>query len=133
MATGECNCGAVAFEISAEISDVYVCHCSICRRATGANGIAVIVVPNEAFSWLRGREAIASWRKPDMDWETWFCRHCGSRVPGINDASRMFVPAGLLTTGAETLSVAHHIFVDSKACWDTIADDGQQHSGHIGG
>jgi hypothetical protein len=30
MALGECNCGAVAFEISAALADVFVCHCSIC-------------------------------------------------------------------------------------------------------
>ena len=40
MATGECNCGAVQFEIDAQLSGVFVCHCSICRRSTGSNGIA---------------------------------------------------------------------------------------------
>ncbi len=44
MATGECNCGAVQFEIAADLSGVFVCHCSICRRSTGSNGIAVVVV-----------------------------------------------------------------------------------------
>ena len=49
MARGECNCGAVAFEIDADISDVFVCHCSICRKFTGSNGIAVVVIDNNAF------------------------------------------------------------------------------------
>jgi hypothetical protein len=40
MARGECNCGAVAFEADADLSGVFVCHCSICRRSTGNNGIA---------------------------------------------------------------------------------------------
>jgi len=56
MARGECNCGAVAFEIDAELKDVYVCHCSICRRFTGAAGIAVLLVDNSAFRWLRGAD-----------------------------------------------------------------------------
>jgi len=34
MARGECNCGAVQFEIDADLTDVFVCHCSICRRST---------------------------------------------------------------------------------------------------
>ena len=29
MAEGACNCGAVKFEIDADLADVYVCHCSI--------------------------------------------------------------------------------------------------------
>ena len=127
MAKGACNCGAIAFEISRDLVDVFVCHCSICRRSTGSNGIAVVIVDNAHFRWLRGEHEIATWRKPDGDWQTWFCRVCGSVVPGINDDSRMFVPAGLLSEGDEALRVAHHIWVDSKAGWDEIGDDGRQH------
>ena len=127
MALGECNCGAVAFEISADLSGVFVCHCSICRRSTGSNGIAVVVIDNNAFRWIRGEELITSWKKPGADWQTWFCGICGSPVPGINDESRMFVPAGLISDGGESLAVIHHVWVDSKAVWDEIGDSGQRH------
>ena len=127
MVFGECNCGAVTFEINADLSDVYVCHCSICRRSTGSNGIAVVVIENQAFRWRSGEDQIATWKKPDADWQTWFCRNCGSPVPGINDDARMFVPAGSLSQGGESLTVKHHIWVDSKAVWDEIGDSGQQH------
>lgn len=127
MLKGECNCGSVAFEIDADLSDVFICHCSICRRSTGSNGIAVVVTDNSAFRWTRGTEQIATWEKPDAEWQTWFCRTCGSSLPGANDATRMFVPAGLIVDGGESLRVAHHIYVDSKAAWDEIGDDGRQH------
>lgn len=127
MAQGECNCGAVAFKVSADLSGVFVCHCSICRRFTGSNGMAVVVVGNDAFQWIRGEEHIGTWRKPNADWQAWFCRVCGSALPGANDVSRMFVPAGLISEGGEGLRVIHHIWVDSKADWDEIGDSGQQH------
>jgi hypothetical protein len=127
MARGECNCGAVSFEITTDLSDVIVCHCSICRRATGSNGIAVVVVDNNEFEWTGGEELITSWKKPDADWQTWFCRRCGSPVPGINDESRMFAPAGSIKDGGENLKVTHHIWVDSKATWDEIGDSGRRH------
>ncbi len=127
MAKGQCNCGAITFEIAAELSDVFICHCSICRRSTGSNGIAVLVVSNEDFRWTKGHEHIATWKKPDADWETWFCMTCGSRLPGVNDESRMFVPAGLITDGGDNLEVRHHIWVDSRAGWDVIGDAGRQH------
>jgi len=127
MVRGECNCGAVAFEISVDISDVFVCHCSICRRSTGSNGIAVVVIDNDAFRWTRGEEQILTWRKPNADWQTWFCSDCGSPLPGQNDESRMFVPAGLISEGGEALRVIHHVWVDSKAVWDQIGDSGQLH------
>ena len=128
MASGNCNCGAVAFELNLEPSDVYVCHCSICRRATGSNGIAVVVVDNQAFRWTQGEELIATWKKPGADWQTWFCRECGSPLPGVNDEQRMFVPVGLFSDGAAQLKVRHHIWVGSKADWDEIGDSGRQHS-----
>jgi hypothetical protein len=127
MAKGECNCGAVAFEIAAELSGVFVCHCSICRRLTGSNGIAVVVVDNEAFRWVRGEEHIATWKKSKGDWQAWFCRICGSPLPGANDERRTFIPAGLISEGGESLRVVHHIWVASKAVWDEIGSSGRQH------
>lgn len=129
MAEGACNCGAVAFEVSAELAAIFVCHCSICRRATGSSGIAVVVIDNDAFRWTCGEDQIATWRKPGADWQTWFCRVCGSTLPGANDESRMFVPAGLISEGGDALKVAHHVFVDSKAVWDEIGDAARQHRG----
>ena len=127
MTKGECNCGAVAFEIDTQLASVIMCHCSICRRSTGSNGIAVIVIDNDSFQWLRGSEHISTWKKPDADWQTWFCRVCGSGLPGKNDENRMFVPAGLISDGGDALKVAHHIWVDSKAEWDEIGDAGKLH------
>ena len=123
---GECNCGAVAFEISMQLKDVYACHCSICRRYTGAGGIYVVVFPNEAFKLLRGAENITQWSKPDADWQSWFCKTCGSALPGKNDDANMYAPAGLITEGGENLKVAQHFFVGSKAEWEDIGGDAPQ-------
>ena len=127
MTGGSCNCGAVSFEISGELKDVYVCYCSICRRATGSNGIAVLVVDNDRFAWTCDRTTIGQWKKPGTHWEMWFCRVCGSPVPGVNDASRTFIPAGLILNGGQNLKVAHHFYVDSRSPWDEIGDAGEQH------
>ena len=127
MITGECNCGAVRYRVDAEATGVYVCHCSICRRFTGTNGNAVVVVSNDAFTWTGGEGQIATWKKPGHDWQMWFCGICGSQVPGENSESTMFLPAGSITSGGEDLKVIHHIWVGSKASWDEIGDSGRQH------
>jgi hypothetical protein len=132
MARGSCSCGAVQYEIDAALSDVYVCHCSICRRSTGANGIAVVVVPKEQFRWIAGQEAIATWQKPGSDWHTWFCKVCGAKVPGENDAKNMFAPAGTITEGGDAMQVAAHIWVDSKAPWDEIGGEARRHPEQFG-
>lgn len=127
MLKGECNCGAVAFEIDADVKDIYMCHCSICRKWTGNNGVAVIVVTNESLTWRRGEDQIGHWHKPSADWHSAFCKVCGSALPVANDAARMAVPVGLLDDTKTDLHVAAHIWVASKAGWDEIGDDGQQY------
>jgi hypothetical protein len=127
MASGECNCGAVRFEIDAQLSDVYFCHCSICRRSTGSSGIAVVVFQKDRFRWIRGQEHVATWKKPGTDWQKCFCKICGSPVPGENDATRMFAPAALITEGGEALKIAHHLWVGSKAGWDEIGGSARLH------
>ncbi len=39
----------------------------------------------------------------------------------------MFVPVGLLDAGADNLEVSHHIWVESRAVWDKICDEGKLH------
>lgn len=127
MAQGSCNCGAVVFETDEAISDVYVCHCSICRRYTGSNGIAVVISSNENFRWVKGEDNISTWTKPVGDWQSTFCKLCGSSLPVKNDESTMAIPAGSISQGGDALKVAHHIWVESKAAWDEIGDSGKQH------
>ncbi len=70
---------------------------------------------------------IACWKKPNADWQSWFCRNYDSAMPGANDGMNMFVPAGLPEAEAKNLEIAYHIWVDSKAFWDKISDSGKQH------
>ena len=129
MVVCHCNCGSVSFEVNAPLSDVFVCHCSICRRFSGSGGMPVVVLDKDDFKWLSGHENIKVWRKPDAEWEANFCAVCGSALPGMNDRDTVFVPAGILPADVEGLKIRHHIFVGSKACWDEIADTGKRHDG----
>lgn len=128
MIRASCNCGAVEFEIRANITEIFVCHCSICRRFSGTHGATVVIVPDDAFAWTRGADQVTTWRKPVGDWQSSFCKICGSALPGRNDPAHLYVPAGLIPAPADrNLKIAHHIWVDSKAGWDEIADSGKQH------
>ncbi len=127
MAQGGCHCGAVSFEVEAEIEYLYACHCSLCRRWSGTQGVVVAVVPNAAFGWVTGEDQVHTWSHPDCDWHSAFCPSCGSALPGRNDENTMFIPAGSLSRGAEKARICDHIWVGSKASWDEIGGDGKQH------
>lgn len=109
------------------IDYLYACHCSICRKWSGAQGVVVALVPKSKFRWAQGQDALANWSKPNADWASSFCTVCGSAMPGPNDTETLFIPAGSLTEGAEGLEISDHIFVGSKADWDQICDTGRQH------
>ncbi|MGD8635522.1 MAG: GFA family protein [Gammaproteobacteria bacterium] len=55
--------------MKADLSEVFVCHCSTCRRSSGSNGMAVVDIANDQFRWLRGQHLITSWKKPGADWQ----------------------------------------------------------------
>ena len=124
---GHCNCGQVTFEVRTASPNIYVCHCSICGRATGSIGVTVLVVPTGDFKWTSGEQLLKRWTKPGHDWQCSFCTECGSHLPGENDAKSVYIPAGLINQGQERLKVAHHIWVSSKAPWHHIGDAGEQH------
>ncbi len=127
MIYGECNCGDVKFEIYNDLSDVFICHCSICRRSTGSGGIAITLTEAKVFKWTKGKDNISKWSKPGHDWHTLFCKTCGSPLPGENDDKQVYVPVGLLNSVDDKLNVVHHLWTNSKASWEIICDTGTQH------
>ena len=125
VATGGCLCGAVRFEVRGRLPPVGMCHCSRCRRVSGAGSNAVLNVRTERFVWLTGEDQMAEFRTPS-GWGSFFCRICGCPTPHrLSGGKRVLVPAGTLDVDPGP-RVAGHIFVGSKASWNVIGDDAPQ-------
>lgn len=119
MIRGSCLCGAVRFGYTRAVTQVGLCHCSLCRKVSGAAANAVIVVPEADFEWLAGEDRQQAYARP-TGWQTTFCRTCGSPLPQkLRGAAAYWVPAGLLDDDPG-LAVGGHIWVGSKASWDEI-------------
>jgi hypothetical protein len=73
--TGGCQCGAVRFALSAAPVKVSVCHCRMCQKASGAPFASLADIPNENFSWTRGKPA--AFRSSSIA-ERDFCAACGT-------------------------------------------------------
>ncbi len=120
---GKCLCGDIEFEVQAPPQRLYQCHCSLCRKQSGAAGNAAFVVKDEQLRWLSGEALIHSYVKP-TGFRSDFCSRCGSPVPNrIQSTSYVWVPAGLLEDPG-TLEIAVHLFVGSKASWEPIPTTG---------
>jgi len=118
---GKCLCGAVEFELSGVIPNLYQCHCSLCRKVTGSAANAAFRIRADRFEWIKGERQISEY-VTDSGFKSHFCSSCGSPLPNLtaND-SAYWVPAGLLEDNAE-LELVAHLFVASRAPWDRIAD-----------
>ena len=120
---GKCLCGAVEFEIIGTVPKLYQCHCSLCRKQGGSTSNTATVVASENFRWISGQERISSFVKP-TGFRSDFCSICGSTVPNpLRNTPYVWVPAGLFE-GSQVLEIAVHLYVGSRATWDTIALSG---------
>ncbi len=119
--TGSCLCGARAYEIAGELDGVWVCHCSLCRKASGANGNWILIVPRERFRWLRGEDHGETFSlRPS--YTVTRCKTCGTPLPAEVDDANVYVTAGTLDEPLGS-GVHTHLFCASRADWDTDTAD----------
>lgn len=125
MIRGSCLCGGVRFEVDAPFRRVNVCHCSRCRKHSGAHGLVQGRVARERFRLVAGEELLRAWRPRGGGKAKVFCSECGSSLfggdwPGGDEVSVRF---GALD-GDPGIRPQYHSFVASRAPWDVLPDDG---------
>ena len=118
MIRGSCLCGAVRFEIETPLTGFRYCHCSRCRKATGAAHAANAFLPLAQFKWLCDAALIQHFDLPGAKrFAVSFCPQCGTRVPHrIKTTDYMLIPAGVLDDDLDMLP-EKNIFWKSKAAW----------------
>ena len=124
---GSCWCGRVVFSVTDEFKYAAYCHCSRCRRATGAAFKPFAGIEREKLRILSGREALLILGEEDAHDAR--CGACGSLLYSVvGDGALVHVALGVLLD-APSVRATKHIFVGSKAPWFTITDDLPQHDG----
>lgn len=81
---GSCYCGFVTFEVRLPLADETVCHCSICRRTSGAPLVAWATAPKVNFRFLTGQ--VTSFRSSSHGTRT-FCPRCGTPLTFCSDGT----------------------------------------------
>ncbi len=75
---GSCHCGAVRYEVEADLSKVMECNCSHCSR----KGFILTFVPAEQFHLLSGEEKLTEYRFNKKVIAHLFCKTCGVQCFG---------------------------------------------------
>ncbi len=79
---GGCMCGDVRYRATVKPMHSTVCHCSDCRRATGAQSVAWLTFPTEGFSFVKGSASV--YRSSENVART-FCPRCGTSLTYRSD------------------------------------------------
>lgn len=125
---GSCLCGAIRYQVRGEIGDVVQCHCQRCRKANGTAFATNAPIKKSDFQVLQGEQFLKSYQSTATT-QRCFCSECGSPIMSIKtdtpDYYRLRI--GTLDTPLQQ-KPSMHIFVDSKAEWDSICDALPQYS-----
>ena len=123
MATASCLCGGIRYEVTGELGPVALCHCGMCRKASGSAFASNASVARDGFRLTRGAELVQRYESSPGRWRC-FCRVCGSPVfSESRDApGSVRVRLGVFDDDPG-VRPSYHWAVNFKAPWWTIHDD----------
>jgi len=121
MITGRCYCGACRIKSVALPQAISYCHCSDCRRLTGAPIAAFAAFAPDDLTFAPALGAGMS-HSPGV--VRWFCTSCGSPLAATFEylPGQVYIPVGLLDQAAD-LAPGQHAHYASRLPWLHI-DDG---------
>lgn len=124
MLFGRCLCGQIEYEIDGAVGLIDYCHCSYCRRASGAAFATNASIMANTFRFRSGQSLLKEYESSPGKLRC-FCSNCGSpiyaRVTGAPALLR--IRMGTMTSDPET-NPSGHYDVESKAPWYAIGEDG---------
>jgi len=92
---GSCLCGEVRFRLDGDVINTANCHCSICRRTTGAAFNTVVLVRESEFRMAAGSDRLRTYQLTERAVRH-FCQVCGTAVYNTNEKfpGLVLVPLG---------------------------------------
>ena len=119
--TGTCFCRAVRYRVTDAFRYAMNCHCSNCRRTTGAAFKPFAGIERDKLTVTEGAKDLLIYGEEDN--HDAHCKRCGSLLYSVvREGAFVHVTLGTLVD-TPSIRPSAHIFVGSKAPWYTITDD----------
>jgi hypothetical protein len=117
---GSCLCGSAKYTVRDAFEYSFICHCSQCRRATGAGSKPFAGISADKLLLPEHNRLT---RYGDDDASDAHCSRCGSLLCSmVQNGAFAHVTLGTLVD-EPSIRPSAHIFTASKASWDLICDD----------
>ena len=125
---GQCFCGAVGFELITPTDFCSHCHCSSCRRLSGAAFVTWTSAPEERFKFVRG-EANVKWFASSTSVQWGSCRDCSSTLLyRTTDSARVYVTVASLRDPLDR-EPSSHVSFEEHVPWFSPGDALPRHLG----
>ena len=113
--TGECLCGEVTYSSKADPARVLNCHCTDCRKSTGASYGTNAFVPADQVEVTGTLHVFEHVADSGNKMTKHFCPNCGSLIYGTSSGrpNVLSIRAGSINQGDIIQPVAN-LFLDSK-------------------
>jgi heme-degrading monooxygenase HmoA len=116
---GGCACGAVRYRARGVPRDQTLCHCSDCRRASGAPAVGWMTFDAEQIEWAGAPKE----RRSSEQAVRGFCAKCGTQL----SFRRVALPSEIdLTLGSlddpNAIAPRDHTYTRSQLSWLRVAD-----------
>jgi hypothetical protein len=120
---GGCLCGAVRYRFDAEPFGAGYCHCSMCRKSSGAPVIAAASVPRGSLVIARGEESLRRYRSSPQVTRV-FCATCGGQLffDVADEPDSIDLWLGSLDD-PDAVPPTFHIYAADQVAWLAIHDD----------
>lgn len=119
--SGGCQCGAVRYAMHVEPQNAHICHCRMCRRATGGLFAALAGAPKDKLEWTKGK--LKFFASSNLA-ERGFCADCGTPLTfGFHDPeARIYVTIGSLDD-PERAPLTYQYGVEGKLSFVDICEN----------
>jgi len=121
MYEGGCLCGALRFRADDRPIATGYCHCSLCRRSTGAPVLAWASFPVAVFAYTKGSPAIY---ESSARGHREFCKLCGTQIcyRETDAATTVDLNVGCMDDPS-AFAPQYHIYTKDRIGWFDTADD----------
>jgi hypothetical protein len=113
MSEGGCLCGAIRYRISGSPTSSVVCHCTSCRRASGAPMVAWLTVDRGRFELLEGTPVVYH-SSPGVTRQ--FCGRCGTALTYANSGDSIDITTASLDE-PDAFPPTADVWLEDKLAW----------------
>jgi len=115
MVRGGCCCGSIRYELDPTEGLVVNCHCTICRKTSGAPYVTWIVVAASQFKWIEAEPATLH---ASSHGTRGFCSRCGTPVSFVTTKrpGQIDVTVGSLDD-PNPYTPSEDVYIEDKLDW----------------